>query len=74
MYPLDYVQKAVFFLEQFDCLPDSGGWSDQDEALIDDIMTYVDVRDSIEWEVEHEVNTDYEPIETETRTIRLDEI
>lgn len=73
-YPVEYVQKAVLFLDRWGCLPDSGGWADQDDALINDIMTYLTVRDRIAWEVEHEVDADYGAVETETSAVRLEDI
>jgi len=73
-YPVEYVQMAVLFLDRWGVLPDGGGWSDQDSALIDDILTYQKLKDRIEWEAEHEVNTDYGDVETDVPTMRLEEI
>lgn len=73
-YPVEYVQKAVLFLDRWGCLPDGGGWADQDDALIDDIMTYLTVRDCIAQEVERGIDTDYGAVETDTPAVRLEDI
>jgi hypothetical protein len=68
------VQQAAFWLESYNLLPDAGGWADQDENLLNDILTYFSLRDRTEWEIEHGENTDYEEVQTDTEVKRLGDL
>lgn len=48
-------------LSSWVCWPDSGGWADQDAALVDDVMEYLRVRARWAWELEHPDAEDFDP-------------
>lgn len=73
-YPVDYIQRSVRFLERWGVLPETGGWADQDSALIDDIETLSTLMERAEWEAEHEENTDYSETETDVQTLSLGDL
>jgi len=73
-YPYDYVQRAAWWLETYNILPEAGGWTDQDELLLDDIMTFLDVRNRLEWEVDHGSNSDNTPNETDRPTLKMSDL
>ena len=64
----------MYFLDKWGCLPEAGGWSDQDGALIDDIETMSALMERTTWEVEHEENSEYSDTETEVPVMRLDDL
>lgn len=63
-YPVEFVRRAVWMLESSNWVawPDSGGWAEQDEALVDDVFTWLAVRRRLEWEVKNGFNSDYEEL------------
>lgn len=73
-YPVDYIQRSVRWLDRWGILPEAGGWSDQDSALIDDIETLSTLMERAEWEVEHEENAEYGETETEVPVVRLGDL
>lgn len=50
--PFEYVETAVLFLREFSSWPESGGWSEQDWRLIEDIKTYTQLESRLLFEVE----------------------
>jgi hypothetical protein len=68
------VQRAVYFLDRWGCLPEAGGWADQDSALLDDIETMSSLMERASWEAEHEESSDYSDTETEMPVVRLDDL
>jgi hypothetical protein len=55
-YPdIAYISMAAQILERsnFTAWPDAGGLNDQDEYLIQDILTWLAVRDWVDFEIEH---------------------
>jgi len=49
------VERAVSFLRasSWNCWPESGGWAEQDARLVEDVLTYIQLEQRVQWEVEH---------------------
>lgn len=57
-YPLPFLEMTISILEAsgWSCWPEAGGWADQDDRLIQDVMLYLKLRDRAKWEAEHGIS------------------
>lgn len=54
-YPAEYVERAAALLKlsNFSSWPESGGWADQDDFLVADVMRWFHLRSRVMWEMKY---------------------
>jgi hypothetical protein len=55
-HPVEYVERTAMLLKlsDFVCWPESGGWADQDDFLVDDVMRWFGLRARVMWELKYQ--------------------
>lgn len=58
-HPEWYIERAIDILRRsnFVCWPESGGWAEQDELLVNDVMIYLALEAQMEWEARYQPDT-----------------
>lgn len=70
------MERTVEILKRsnFQCWPEGPGWANNDDLLVNDVLTWLALERRAEWEVEHGVDEDADIVPTGSRRFRMDQL